>query len=292
MFTLLLSETKQWIRREWGTLLYMTIGTIIMSFAIIALTVPYKFASTGLTGIALISHYAWGISPAWILAFGNIILLLWGWRVLSPRFVFLTLYVSSLMTISIMFFELFTYPVLHNIFLAAILGGVLGGLGMGLVFRGGGSTGGTDVIVMAARKKYGIDVGMYSFYINIAILLTSWFVVDLEQLLMGGVLLYIESLTIDNVLKSFDRRKQLMIITNHTDDVKQFIINDLDRSATIIDAKGAYSGEYKNMLMVVLTRRQAMELKRYTVSIDPTAFIILSDVSEVVGCGFKHWKNI
>ncbi|MEA4877089.1 MAG: YitT family protein [Aminobacterium sp.] len=292
MFTLLLSETKQWIRREWGTLLYMTIGTIIMSFAIIALTVPYKFASTGLTGIALISHYAWGISPAWILAFGNIILLLWGWRVLSPRFVFLTLYVSSLMTISIMFFELFTYPVLHNIFLAAILGGVLGGLGMGLVFRGGGSTGGTDVIVMAARKKYGIDVGMYSFYINIAILLTSWFVVDLEQLLMGGVLLYIESLTIDNVLKSFDRRKQLMIITNHTDDVKQFIIDDLDRSATIIDAKGAYSGEYKNMLMVVLTRRQAMELKRYTVSIDPTAFIILSDVSEVVGCGFKHWKNI
>lgn len=292
MFTLLLSETKQWIRREWGTLLYMTIGTIIMSFAIIALTVPYKFASTGLTGIALISHYAWGISPAWILAFGNIILLLWGWRVLSPRFVFLTLYVSSLMTISIMFFELFTYPVLHNIFLAAILGGVLGGLGMGLVFRGGGSTGGTDVIVMAARKKYGIDVGMYSFYTNIAILLTSWFVVDLEQLLMGGVLLYIESLTIDNVLKSFDRRKQLMIITNHTDDVKQFIIDDLDRSATIIDAKGAYSGEYKNMLMVVLTRRQAMELKRYTVSIDPTAFIILSDVSEVVGCGFKHWKNI
>lgn len=292
MFTLLLSETKQWIRREWGTLLYMTIGTIIMSFAIIALTVPYKFASTGLTGIALISHYAWEISPAWILAFGNIILLLWGWRVLSPRFVFLTLYVSSLMTISIMFFELFTYPVLHNIFLAAILGGVLGGLGMGLVFRGGGSTGGTDVIVMAARKKYGIDVGMYSFYINIAILLTSWFVVDLEQLLMGGVLLYIESLTIDNVLKSFDRRKQLMIITNHTDDVKQFIIDDLDRSATIIDAKGAYSGEYKNMLMVVLTRRQAMELKRYTVSIDPTAFIILSDVSEVVGCGFKHWKNI
>jgi len=263
-----------------------------MSFAIIALTAPYKFASTGLTGIALITHYAWGISPAWVLALGNPLLLMWGWRVLSPRFVLWTLYVTVLNTLSIMFFELFHYPVLHNTFLAAILGGVLGGLGMGLVFRGGGSTGGTDVIVMAARKKYGVDVGMYSFYINIAVLIASWFVVDIEQLLMGGVLLYVESLTIDSVLKSFDRRKQLLIITQRPEEIKRFIIENLDRSATLIDARGAYSGQPKNMIMVILTRRQAMELKRFVVSIDPQTFIVLSDVSEVVGYGFKHWKNI
>jgi uncharacterized membrane-anchored protein YitT (DUF2179 family) len=253
---------------------------------------PYRFASAGLTGIALISHYALNISPAWIIAIGNTVLLLWGWKVLSPRFVIWTFYVSILMTVSVMFFELFTYPLIQNVFLAAILGGVLGGLGMGLIFLGGGSSGGTDIIVMAARKKYGIDVGMYSFYINMGILLASWFVVDLEQLLMGGVLLYIESLTIDNVLKSFDRRKQLMIITQKPGEVKRFIIEELDRSATIIDARGAYSGEPKNMIMVVLTRRQAMELKRHVVSIDPMTFIILSDVAEVVGDGFKHWKNI
>jgi uncharacterized membrane-anchored protein YitT (DUF2179 family) len=94
------------------------------------------------------------------------------------------------------------------------------------------------------------------------------------------------------VLKSFDRRKQLMIITQKPGEVKRFIIEELDRSTTIIDARGAYSGEPKNMIMVVLTRRQAMELKRHVVSIDPMTFIILSDVAEVVGDGFKHWKNI
>ena len=292
MLTFLPSKLKQFLQREWLTIIYTTIGTIIISFALVALIMPYRFASAGLTGIALISHYALNISPAWIIAIGNTVLLLWGWKVLSPRFVIWTFYVSILMTVSVMFFELFTYPLIQNVFLAAILGGVLGGLGMGLIFLGGGSSGGTDIIVMAARKKYGIDVGMYSFYINMGILLASWFVVDLEQLLMGGVLLYIESLTIDNVLKSFDRRKQLMIITQKPGEVKRFIIEELDRSATIIDARGAYSGEPKNMKMVVLTRRQAMELKRHVVSIDPMTFIILSDVAEVVGDGFKHWKNI
>lgn len=292
MLTFLPSKLKQFLQREWLTIIYTTIGTIIISFALVALIMPYRFASAGLTGIALISHYALNISPAWIIAIGNTVLLLWGWKVLSPRFVIWTFYVSILMTVSVMFFELFTYPLIQNVFLAAILGGVLGGLGMGLIFLGGGSSGGTDIIVMAARKKYGIDVGMYSFYINMGILLASWFVVDLEQLLMGGVLLHIESLTIDNVLKSFDRRKQLMIITQKPGEVKRFIIEELDRSATIIDARGAYSGEPKNMIMVVLTRRQAMELKRHVVSIDPMTFIILSDVAEVVGDGFKHWKNI
>ena len=292
MLTFLPSKLKQFLQREWLTIIYTTIGTIIISFALVALIMPYRFASAGLTGIALISHYALNISPAWIIAIGNTVLLLWGWKVLSPRFVIWTFYVSILMTVSVMFFELFTYPLIQNVFLAAILGGVLGGLGMGLIFLGGGSSGGTDIIVMAARKKYGIDVGMYSFYINMGILLASWFVVDLEQLLMGGVLLYIESLTIDNVLKSFDRRKQLMIITQKPGEVKRFIIEELDRSTTIIDARGAYSGEPKNMIMVVLTRRQAMELKRHVVSIDPMTFIILSDVAEVVGDGFKHWKNI
>ncbi|ADE56157.1 YitT family protein [Aminobacterium colombiense] len=292
MLTFLPSKLKQFLQREWLTTIYTTTGTIIISFALVALIMPYRFASAGLTGIALISHYALNISPAWIIAIGNTVLLLWGWKVLSPRFVIWTFYVSILMTVSVMFFELFTYPLIQNVFLAAILGGVLGGLGMGLIFLGGGSSGGTDIIVMAARKKYGIDVGMYSFYINMGILLASWFVVDLEQLLMGGVLLYIESLTIDNVLKSFDRRKQLMIITQKPGEVKRFIIEELDRSATIIDARGAYSGEPKNMIMVVLTRRQAMELKRHVVSIDPMTFIILSDVAEVVGDGFKHWKNI
>lgn len=286
------SSLKDFFRREWNTFCVATIGTILMSFALVALTIPYRFAGAGLSGIALLTKYVWDISPAWVIAIGNLFLLGWGWRVLSPRFVLWTLYVSMLTSGTVAFFELFQYPLLNDMLLAAILSGILGGLGIGMIFRVGSSTGGTDVIVMAARQKWGVDVGMYSFYINIIILLLSWFVVDMEKLLLGGILLYVESLTIDSVLKSFDRRKQVSVITCRPEEVRKFIVEVMSKSATLLKGAGAYSGDERTMIMVVLNRRQAMELKRFVVSVDPKAFIILADVAEVVGEGFKHWKQI
>lgn len=286
------SRGMELVRKEWGTFCLATLGTIFMSFAIVALTIPYRFAGAGLAGIALLTKYIWDISPAWVIAIGNLVLLGWGWRVLSPRFVLWTLYVSMLTSGAVAFFELFEYPLLNDMLLAAILSGILGGLGIGLVFKSGSSTGGTDVLVMAARKKWGVDVGMYSFYINITILLFSWFVVDMERLLLGGILLYVESLTIDNVLKSFDRRKQVSVITGCPEEVRRFIVEDMNKSATLLKGSGAYTGDERTMIMVVVNRRQAMELKRFVVSVDPKAFIILADVAEVVGEGFKHWKQI
>ncbi len=279
-------------KEEWRTFCVATLGTVLMSFALVALVIPYRFAGAGLSGLALLTKYIFDISPAWVIAGGNVLLLLWGWRALSPRFVLWTLYVSLLFSATVAFFELFTYPVIANTFLAALLSGVLGGLGMGMILRFGGSTGGTDVLVAAARKRWGVDMGMFSFYINIAILLMSWFVVDLEQLLLGGVLLYAESITLDGVIKSFDRRKQLTVVTCRVEEVRRFIVHTLERSATLVSAEGAYSGDEKTMIMVVLNRRQAMELKRFIVSVDRNAFLIMADVSEVVGEGFKNWKHI
>ena len=288
----LLALFRDMVRSEWETFWFATLGAVLMSFAIVALTVPYRFAGAGLAGVALLARYVFDISPAWVIAVGNLLLLSWGWRVLSPRFVLWTLYVSLLSSGAVAFFELFPYTVLNNALLAALLAGICGGLGMGLVFRVGGSTGGTDVLVVAAKKRWGVDVGMFSFYINIAILFLSWFAVDLEQLLLGGVLLYAESLAIDSVLKSFDRRKQVTVITTKVEEVKRFIIDDMEKGATLLRGEGAYTGEERPMIMAVLNRRQAMELKLFTVSVDPAAFIIMADVAEVVGEGFKHWKNL
>ena len=105
-----------------------------------------------------------------------------------------------------------------------------------------------------------------------------------------GLLLYVETVTIDRVLKSFDRRSQVLIISKRTQDIADFILNELDRSATIIPAKGAYSDRPHDMLLVVLTRRQTVDLRQYIAEIDPEAFLIFSDVTEVVGLGFKNWE--
>lgn len=258
-------------------------------FAVVALTVPYQFAGGGVLGLALISNYAWGISPAWVLSVGNAVLLLWGWKALSLRFALWTLYVTVLTSVAIPVFELFQYPVIGNTILADCWPGPWAGWASGCFSAWGVQRrdgrhrhGGPE----ALGRGYRVDV----LYINVVILFASFVVVDIEKILMGGLLLYVETVTIDRVLKSFDRRSQVLIISKRTQDIADFILNELDRSATIIPAKGAYSDRPHDMLLVVLTRRQTVDLRQYIAEIDPEAFLIFSDVTEVVGLGFKNWE--
>ena len=189
------------------------------------------------------------------------------------------------------FFEWFRYPVIENTLLAAIFSGVVSGVGFGMLFRVDACSGGTDVVVMAAKKRWGVDVGAMSFYINIVILLGSFAVVTLEQMLLGAFLLYIETMVIDNVVRSFHRRTQILVISARHREIAGFIMTELERSATLIPATGAYRGASVEMLLVVLPRRQVPPLKRFIASVDPSAFVILSEVSEVVGEGFKSWLH-
>ncbi|NLL35959.1 MAG: YitT family protein [Fretibacterium sp.] len=281
----------RWIRDEAETLFSVTVGTAIVCFALVALTLPYQFAGAGVTGLALITHYAWGLSPVWVITLGNALLLLWGWRFLSARFAFWTLVSSVLTSVMVPIFERFQYPVIGNSMLAALLCGLVGGLGFGLLFRVGASSGGTDVLVMAARKRWGVDVGSMSFYLNSVILFGSLLIVSLDQVLMGGLVLYIETTVIDNVVRSFDRRTQVLAISKRHEEIIRFVTETLDRSATLLPATGAYEGRQFPMVLVVLPRPQAVELKRFIAVLDPSAFVIFSDVSEVVGEGFKKWGH-
>lgn len=279
------------VRQEASAFFFISLGTLCICFSIAALIEPYQFASGGVTGVALISNYTLGISPVWVLTAGNVTLLLWGWKALSPRFAMWTLYTTVLTSIALPIFELYHYPLIQNPILAALLGGCVGGFGMGILFREGGSSGGMDVVAAAAKKRWGVDVGSASFFVNFAILVGSLLAVDLERVLMGGLALYVESVMIDYVVKSFDRRTQVLIISNKRDEIIDFILNSLERSATLIAAQGAYRRTPVDMIMVILTRRQSVDLKRYVHSVDPRAFLIVGDVSEVTGEGFKQWES-
>jgi len=287
-----LSGFASMVKRERTTFVTSTIGTLLMCFGIMALTIPYRFPDTGVTGLAILSNYVWGLSPAWIIAILNTILFAWGWRQLSPRFIMWTIYVVVLTTGGLNFFGMFDYPIIEETLLAAILSGVLKGLGIGLVLRDGSSTGGTDIVAVALRKRFGVDIGMYNFYINLFILLGSYFVVGLQGVLYGGVMLYTEAIVIDSVLRSFDRRKQLFIITSKVQDTRNFIVEELNKGATLLQGEGAFSKQNRPVIMSALTRRQMVELKRFLAEIDHSAFVIVTDAAEVVGEGFRSWKDV
>ena len=280
---------KECVKREFMPFCCITAGTLLLCLSIAALVEPYRFASAGVTGLALIPSYLWGLPPVWILTAGNVLLLIWGWKALSPRFALWTVYNTVLTSLALPLLETVRYPLMSDPILAALFGGVVGGLGMGIMFREGGSSGGMDVVAAVAKKRWGVDVGAASFYVNVGVLLLSFAAVDLEHVLLGGLNLYVESVTIDWVIRSFDRRTQLTIISEKAGEIAEFIVKSLDRTATLISARGAYRRIPGDMVMVILTRRQSVELKRFVRSVDRRAFVIMADVSEVVGEGFKKW---
>lgn len=276
--------------KERHTFVNTTVGTLLTCISVVALTVPYQFAGGGMVGLALLTNYAWNLSPAWVLTIGNVLLLAWGWKELSLRFAIWTVYVTVLTAVAMPLLGMYSYPLIENTILAALLAGMVGGVGYGMLFRVGASSGGTDVLVMVARKRWGVNVGSMSFYLNITILACSIVLIDIEKILMGGLLLYVETLVIDRVIRSFDSRVQLIILSKVQDQIQEFILKEQDRTATIVPTRGAYSGLAQDMLLVVLTRREAAELRNFIAEIDPDAFVIFSDVSEVVGLGFKDWE--
>ena len=278
---------------EWPTLAACIFGCLLYVVGVVAFTIPYKFPDSGVTGLAVLAKYTWGTSPALIVAVANVALLIWGWKFLSPRLVMWTVFNVALITIALKFLVGVTLvPTMNEPLLVAMIGGAIKGFGGGLVFRNGASMGGLDIITLALRKRYGVEVGRYGFYINLVILTIASFVVGIENALFGLVGVYASSVVTDNVLNSFDRRRLVFIITRDPEPAVDFIIKELNRGVTMLDSCGGYTREDQPTLMCLLSRRQVVDLKRFLGENDPRAFMVVSEATEVLGRGFKDWKNV
>ena len=281
-----------WAKSNWWDLFILTLGTVMLSLSYVLLMIPHTFPAAGLNGIAVLSTYVWGISPAWIIGIGNGLLLLWAWRELSPLFVMKSAFSVALMTVLLKVLAVLPVPPIHDSLLIVVFAGIINGLGSGLIFRAEACTGGTDVVAMVLRKRYGIDVGVYSFLLSSSVLLLAVFVVGIEKSLYGGLLLYISGLVIDNTLRSFDRRKQILLITRYPEEISAFILQDLHRGVTRLNGEGGFTKQPRPLLLTYLSPGQVVRLRRFVLSMDSTAFMAVSDASEVRGQGFKSWKGL
>lgn len=278
---------------EWPTLAAAILGCILYVVGVVGFTIPYRFPDAGVTGLAVLASYTWGVSPALIVALANVVLLAWGWKQLSPRLVMWTVFNVALITIAMKLLDGATFfPKIEDRLLVAMIGGAIKGFGGGMVLRSGASMGGLDIITLALRKRYGVEVGRYSFYINLVILTFASFVVGIENALFGLVGVYASSVVTDNVLTSFDRRRLVFIITRNPEPAVEFIIKELNRGVTMLDSRGGYTREDQPTLMCLLSRRQVVDLKRFLRENDPRSFMVVSDATEVLGRGFKDWKSV
>jgi uncharacterized membrane-anchored protein YitT (DUF2179 family) len=282
----------KFIRDEWKVFAAMTIGVVINAIAVAYFTIPYRFPDLGVSGLAVLSNYAFGISPVWVIFFGNLLLFIWGWKYLSPRLICFSSYYVILFSTLLPVFSSISIDLPDDRFLAAVISGVMKGLSGACIFQVGGSGGGTDIIAVALRKKYGMEIGSFSVAINLVILGLSLGVVGLHSTIYGVVALYVFGVVLDNTTHSFDRRKQAFIITNIPREVSSYIINTFGRGATLLQGEGGFTGEVRPLVMTLLDQRQVAMLKDFLRRNDPNAFVSICDASEVLGKGFKSWKSL
>lgn len=285
-------KMELFVLSEWSTFVISTIGSLLYTIGVIGFTLPYRFPDAGVMGIAVILKYTIGLAPSISSLVANVLLLAWGGRELSKRFVAWTIYNVLLISFLLEALNFVQFPVVNDMFLVAIAGGIIKGVGGGLIFRTGVSGGGMDIVIAVLRKRYGIEVGRYSFYINMVILGVSMGIVGLEKMLYGFVASYVSGQTMDSVLSSFDKRRLVLIMAKDTKPVVKYISDELHRGSTVLYGEGGFSGEDRPTIMCLLTPRQTMVLKRYLAKNQPRSFMVVSEASEVLGKGFKHWNHI
>ena len=285
-------KTELFVLNEWSTFAISTIGSLMYTIGVIGFTLPYRFPDSGVMGIAILLKYTIGLAPSITSLAANVLLLVWGGRELPRRFVAWTIYNVLLISFLLEALKFMRFPMLNDMFLVAIAGGIIKGIGGGLIFRTGVSAGGIDIVIAVLRKRFGIEVGRYSFYINTLILGGSVGIVGMEKMLYGFVASYVSGQGIDSVLSSFDKRRLVLIMAKETKPVVKYISEELNRGSTVLYGEGGFSGEARPTIMCLLTPRQTMVLKRYLAKEHPKSFMVVSEASEVLGRGFKHWKNI
>lgn len=270
------------------------IGTAIYAFGIHFFIVPNELTEGGVTGISLLFNYAWDIPLSLTTLVLNIPLFYFGWRFFGWRAMSLTIIGTLSLTFFLWVMEIvmnrgWLTPITfeHDFLLAALYAGLTLGTGLGIVFRFGGTTGGVDILARIGNKKLGWSMGQIILMMDTVIIGAAILYIPLEKILYTLVLVFITSRMIDLLIKGTHAAKAFMIITDHPERIRELIYEELSRGVTFISAKGAYSGQDKQVVYSVVYRQETRKLTALIHAADPQAFIIVSDVQSVFGEGFE-----
>ncbi len=273
---------------------YMTVGLLLTAWALDAFLIPNKLAAGGASGLATIIYYRaleMGVTipiGLQILAI-NAVLMFFVFRSGGIRYAAKTMYGIIGLSVAIEVFARITVPLaVDDPLLAALYGGAISGIGMGLVFKAGGNTGGTDILAQLIAPRTSLGLGQLMLIIDAMIVLLAAFQFGAELALYAVVAIVVAGYVIDVVLEGISVEKAVWIISDYSEKIGESINSELGRGATAIEATGVWTGERRGMLFVVLSRRELDGLKALVAAHDPRALVIISDVHEAIGEGFKE----
>ena len=264
----------------------IALGCALGALAYPLFLVPNHIAPGGLTGLATVLNYLvhWPVGTTSLVM--NVPLFIIGYRAMGRVFVIRSLVATVLFSVLIDLIPL--PPMTEQPLLGAVFGGVLLGAGLGLILRGGATTGGTDMVARMIHNRFQhISVGAFLFLIDCCVVLMAGFFIEAEYALYAFVALYAASKLIDVVMVGLTREKACYIISTQHEQVKREIMEKLDRGVTVLHAEGGYSGQERPVLLCVLSAQELGRLKAIVREADEDAFLFISDAHEVLGEGFR-----
>jgi len=290
-----LLKEKPFTKKWFFSYSFILIGSFILATGFVMFITPYKIVPGGVYGISIVLHYLFG-TPVGIMALVfDIPLTIIGIKILGPRFGFKTVLgfsLTAVFTDTLTLFWGYEPLVKGDALLSSIFGGVLLGVGIGLIFRAKATSGGSDIVAMIINKYTKIPLGLLMIYVDSCIVLIGLIVFrDWKIPLYSWIVIFITGKVVDIVLEGISYEKSLFIISDKHQEIRDKIINNLNRGGTYIDGKGMYNMADRKIIFTVVSRRELALLEEYIHEIDPKAFLTVLDAREILGEGFGSLKD-
>jgi uncharacterized membrane-anchored protein YitT (DUF2179 family) len=270
---------------------FLTSGCFIYSASVAIFTAPNKMAPGGITGISTLLHYTIGTPLGIMIFILNIPLFILGFKFIGGKFIFKTIICTAITSVGV---DLLGFLPKYNgggsnMLLAALYGGILSGIGLGLVFLRGATTGGTDIASRLLKLKWPyIPMGRMMMVIDAGVILISTIVFkSIDSGLYALINLFAASRVIDMLLYGSDNGKMVLVISNKNQEIARIIISEINRGVTMLKGRGFYTGNEREVLLCAVRRQQTSKVRSIIRKADPAAFIIMCEAGDVIGEGFK-----
>ena len=263
----------------------ITLGSVLVAVAYNLFLIPHLILSSGLSGIAIMLGIITPLNTGILNFLLNLPLLILGYLKLGRRFISFT--ILSVVVISVSLYIIPVHGVSTEPILSSLFGGVISGIGIGIIFRASGSSGGFDIIAMLLAKKRDFPLGTLLSGMNAIVVIASGFKFGWDAALYTLISIYAAGKVIDTI-HSNHIKLTLMIVTKKGDEMKERLLANLYRGITVMDGEGAYSGERSKVMMTVITRYQLTDVKAMIKEVDPQAFVNITETTEVMGMFHKE----
>ncbi len=279
---------QEGLRKEIVSYLGISGGVLITAAGLCFFLVPNRIAAGGVSGLATVLLYLANLPMGVTMLLLNIPLFILSMKIIGPMFGVKTLFGSIALSVAVDFMNMVAFPLTTDPLLAAIYGGVVSGIGLGLAFRFGGSTGGTDMAAQLVARYLPMSVGQALLLVDGIVILLAGTVFGPELAMYALLAVFVTTKAIDLIQEGQSYAKAVLIISDKADDIAQAVMVQMDRGVTGLPARGLYTNTKREMLLVTVARSEIARVKDIVRDIDSRAFVIIHDVHEVLGEGFRR----